>query len=278
MDLQNFSMSKKPSHIYIFFIIFTSLANYILSLDPKFLACRSFTCGDGQYIRYPFWVPNEQQSFCGHPNFKMICKDKNPVLTIANDDYIVKDIFYSNQTFLVANAAVYEDTCPAPLHNISLDQIPFSFSLDHSDFSIFYNCTSKPNYPTFGLDCASNSTRHSFAVFHKEALKLHNYSWEECHSLVDVPVDMQSGVNFTSLLLMNYSEILKMGFFLNWTAHDCSSCERSSGRCGFENNEFVCFCHDRPHLKTCDDGNSEGNFLISIVSSSFSYVSSRHGL
>ena len=60
MDLQNFSMSQKPSHIYIFFIIFTSLANYILSLDPKFLACRSFTCGDGQYIRYPFWVPNVQ--------------------------------------------------------------------------------------------------------------------------------------------------------------------------------------------------------------------------
>ena len=40
----------------------------------------------------------------------MICKDKNPVLTIANDDYIVKDIFYSNQTFLLANAAVYEYT------------------------------------------------------------------------------------------------------------------------------------------------------------------------
>uniref|UniRef100_A0A2N9HTX8 non-specific serine/threonine protein kinase n=1 Tax=Fagus sylvatica TaxID=28930 RepID=A0A2N9HTX8_FAGSY len=193
----------------------------------------------------------------------MICKDKNPVLTIANDDYIVKDIFYSNQTFLVANAAVYEDTCPVPLHNISLDKTPCSFSLDHSDFSIFYNCTSKPNYPTFGLDCASNSTRHSFAVFHKEALKLHNYSWEGCQSLVDVPVDMQSGVNFTSLLLMNYSEILKMGFFLNWTAHDCSSCERSSGRCGFENNEFVCFCHDRPHLKTCDDG--AGASLVGVL-------------
>ncbi len=49
MDLQNFLKSQKHS---IFFIIFTSLANYVLSLDPKFQACRSFTCGDGQYIRY----------------------------------------------------------------------------------------------------------------------------------------------------------------------------------------------------------------------------------
>ena len=261
MDLQNLSMSPKPSLICIFFIIFT-LLNYILSLDPKFQACIPCTCGDGPNISYPFWILHEQEPFCGNPNFTIICKDKSPVLTIANDDYIVKDIFYSNQSFLVANSVVYEDTCPAPLHNVSLGQTPFNFSLYNSDFSIFYNCSSMPYYPVYELDCASNSTHHSFAVFHKEALELHNYSLESCRSLVDVPVDV--GVNFTSLLLMNYTEVLKMGFSLNWSADDCSSCERSSGRCGFENNEFVCFCHDRPHLKTCNDGNSEGIFLIII--------------
>ena len=262
MDFQTFFMSPEPYLTYISFIIFTSLVNYILSLDPKFQACVPYTCGDGPNISYPFWILHEQEPFCGNPNFTIICKDKNPVLTIANDDYIVKDIFYSNQSFLVANSVVYEDTCPAPLHNVSLGQTPFNFSLYNSDFSIFYNCSSKPYYTVYELDCASNSTHHSFAVFHKEALELHNYSLESCRSLVDVPVDV--AVNFTSLLLMNYTEVLKMGFSLNWSAHDCSSCERSSGRCGFENNEFVCFCHDRPHLKTCNDGNSEGIFLIII--------------
>ena len=40
--------------------------------------------------------------------------------------------------------------------------------------------------------------------------------------MVDVPVDVRIGVNLTSLLLMNYTEVLKMGFSLNWNAHDCS--------------------------------------------------------
>ncbi|XP_050255397.1 LEAF RUST 10 DISEASE-RESISTANCE LOCUS RECEPTOR-LIKE PROTEIN KINASE-like 1.2 isoform X5 [Quercus robur] len=118
---------------------------------------------------------------------------------------------------------------------------------------MFYNCTSKPNYPIYELVCASNCTLHSFAVFHKEALELHNYSSDWCQSFVDVPVDVHNGVNFTSLLLMNYTDVLKMGFSLNWSAHDCNSCEKSNGRCRFENNEFVCFCGDRPHLETCDD-------------------------
>ena len=137
----------------------------------------------------------------------------------------------------MANAVVYEDACPAPLRNVSLDQTPFNFSLyHHIDFSIFYNYTSMPYYPKYGLDCSSNSTHHSFAVFHKEALVLYNFSLESCWSMVDVPVDVRIGVNLTSLLLMNYTEVLKMGFSLNWNAHDSSSCKRSSGQCGFQNN------------------------------------------
>ena len=89
MDLQNLSMSPKPSLICIFFISFTSLVNYILSLDPKFQACVPCTCGDGPNISYPFWILHEQEPFCGNPNFTIICKDKNPVLTIANEDYII---------------------------------------------------------------------------------------------------------------------------------------------------------------------------------------------
>jgi hypothetical protein len=64
-----------------------------------------------------------------------------------------------------------------------------------------------------------------------------------------------------SLLGENYGEVLKMGFLMNWTARNCSTCERSGGRCGFENNEFICFCRDRPRLKSCEAGNSSSNIL-----------------
>ncbi|KAL4633163.1 hypothetical protein ACB092_04G102400 [Castanea dentata] len=195
--------------------------NYILYLDPKFQASVPRTCGDGPNVSYPFWIPQEQEPFFGNPYFTIICNDKIP------------DIYYSNQSFLVAYAAVYEDACPAPLRNVSLDQTPFNFSLyHHIEFSIFYNCTSMPYYPKYGLDCASNSTHHSFAVFHEEALVLHNFSLESSWYMVVVPVDVCIGVNLTSLLLINYTEVLKMGFPLNWIAH----CKRSSGQCGFQNN------------------------------------------
>ena len=49
-----------------------------------------------------------------------------------------------------------------------------------------------------------------------------------------------------------------MAVLLNWTAHSCSGCETSDGRCGFTDNKFTCFCGDRPHMKACDDGNFVG--------------------
>ncbi|KAE8124900.1 hypothetical protein FH972_019743 [Carpinus fangiana] len=254
MDTQNFF----TSHICILFIIFTNLANHALSVNQKFQDCAPHACGKGPNISYPFWIRNEQESICGYPSFDITCNEQNPVLKISNDEYIIKDIFYSNHSLLVANAAAYRDACPTPLHNVSLDRTLFSLGMYLSNFFIVYNCTSLPQYPTYELDCASSDTLHSFAFSHEEA------SSETCQSLVDVPVDMRFGVNSTSLSQMNYTEILKTGFLLDWTAPNCSNCEQSGGRCGFDNSEFVCFCQDRAHHKTCDDGNSVGKFLIII--------------
>jgi hypothetical protein len=262
METQNFFTSQKPFHIFILFIIFifTNLANLTLSLNQKFQACTPRACGNGPNISYPFWIQDEQQPFCGYPNFGITCNEQNPVLEISNDEYIIKDIFHSDQSLLVANAAVYKDACPTPLHNVSLDRTPFNLTLYHTDLSFFYNCSSVPEYPTYAVPCASNDNFHSFAVFHKEAYQLE----KTCQSLVDVPVDMPIGGNLTSLSQMNYTEILKTGFLLTWSAPNCSNCENSGGRCGFDNSEFVCFCLDGDHHKTCYDGNSVGNSLIII--------------
>ena len=66
-----------------------------------------------------------------------------------------------------------------------------------------------------------------------------------------------------SLLGENYGEVLKMGFLMNWTAHNCSTCESSGGRWGYE---FNCSCRDRRRLKSCDAGNCSSN--ISFIPSS----------
>ena len=66
--------------------------------------------------------------------------------------------------------------------------------------------------------------------------------------MVDVPVDVRIGVNLTSLLLMIVAVVREVAD--NMDSRIISL--------------FVCFCHDQAQLKTCDDGTSEGNFLIII--------------
>lgn len=183
--------------------------------------------------------------------------NKNPILRTSNYEFLVKDIYYSNSSFTVANIDVYEDKCPVPLYNYTFDQTPFTYSSENWNLSFFYNCSTEPiDYPTYEVDCAKNATHFSFADFHKEALEHKNYSLNECQFMVTTPLNINEAVNISSLLRMNYTEILKMGFVLNWTAPDCHYCEKSGGRCGFDGNQFLCFCKDKSYLKSCGSGNN----------------------
>ena len=59
---------------------------------------------------------------------------------------------------------------------------------------------------------------------------------------------------------MDYIELLKNGFSLEWTGINCVECQLSIGRCGSdENNDAVCFCPDRPHTKHCNDGEAKND-------------------
>lgn len=246
----------------ILFTILAFLHKPTLCIDPSFKACEPQSCGNGPTISFPFWLPHAQEPFCGYPNFKLSCDArKNPVIRISNNNYVVKDIFYSNHSFLAANAEVYDEDekCPVPRHNISLEGTPFGFGSHHRlNLSFFYNCSAMPSgYALpFRVDCLAGGdpARSSFATFHVAALERANYSVGSCGSTVGVPADVASDVEFDRLLGMNYTEILKMGFVLNWTSFGCAGCRKSGGRCGFKGNEFACFCSDGPHERTCNDG------------------------
>ncbi|XVE64030.1 hypothetical protein DITRI_Ditri07aG0068700 [Diplodiscus trichospermus] len=231
------------------------MATKTQSEDSRFSACVPRGCGNGLNISYPFWISGEQESFCGYPNSEISSKEAHPILKISDDSYIMKDIFYNNNSLLVANAVVDEDDCPTPRQNLSFDTTPFSLSPENVNLSFLYDCKELPDYHTYPVSCASNASLHSFAVLHIEALENTNYSVESCQTLVNAPVYINGIANFVRLLDMNYTEVLRMGFALNWTVYNCSNCMRSGGRCGFDStNEFVCFCSDGSHHKTCNDG------------------------
>ncbi|XP_039007369.1 LEAF RUST 10 DISEASE-RESISTANCE LOCUS RECEPTOR-LIKE PROTEIN KINASE-like 1.2 [Hibiscus syriacus] len=260
MDPQKLINFRSFPYVMIIFLITLAMAPGTMSADSHFEACMRRSCGNGPDISYPFWIFKEQESFCGYPNFEITCKEKDPILKISEETYIIRDIFYNNNSLLVVNSVVHEDHCPTPWKNVSLDRTPFSLSPDNVNLSILYYCEGQPTYHTYPVSCASNTSFHSFAVFHKEALENTNYSIESCQTLIESPVYVNDGVSFVSLLRMNYTDVLKLGFVLNWIAHSCSNCKRSGGRCGFGNtDEFVCFCSDGPHPKTCNDGNCIGH-------------------
>ncbi|KAE8688014.1 putative serine/threonine-protein kinase [Hibiscus syriacus] len=48
-------------------------------------------------------------------------------------------------------------------------------------------------------------------------------------------------------------DVVRRGFVLNWIASNCSLCEATGGKCGFDygSYHFKCFCPDRPHSARC---------------------------
>ncbi|KAK3026656.1 hypothetical protein RJ639_040683 [Escallonia herrerae] len=69
-----------------------------------------------------------------------------------------------------------------------------------------------------------------------------------CNTSTVVPVDLVHG----DVGGDEYEELLTRGFMLNWKAGDCSVCENSGGRCGFElSSIFGCWICHFPNYSRC---------------------------
>ncbi|KAF5189668.1 LEAF RUST 10 DISEASE-RESISTANCE LOCUS RECEPTOR-LIKE PROTEIN KINASE-like 1.2 [Thalictrum thalictroides] len=242
-------------------ILLVLLVETTLSADQQYEACEPRQCGDNLKVRFPFWIQNQHQSYCGHPGFEITCKDEEmAMIRVSNNDYIVRNISYEAYSVLVVHSDAYlDESCPTPLHNISLNDAPFEFGPRYLNLYFFYNCTSSPReYFTYPVPCATNinTSRHSFAAFlHQMGLEYLNASSQNCQSMVNAPVEMEEGA-YQNLERMTYADILREGFLLNWgvARNNCTICETSGGRCGFDRDEFICFCPDRPHSRSCSKG------------------------
>lgn len=221
------------SHVFI--IMFSSLITKTQCADQNYTVCAPQSCGNLSSISYPFWMPTKQESHCGHPNFKVSCKNNTiPILRVSNHDYVITHVDYLNHSFHLVYALVYDEsiTCPTPLNNLTLEHTPFSFSTNSAEFFLFYNCSNLPKeyYVYYPISFKAgegdqNDTLKSFGDFHFEDLVEQNYSLGLCESVVAVPMDldtdMESGSHgASSYWKMNYRQILSQGFTLNWTLHD----------------------------------------------------------
>ncbi|KAJ8570177.1 hypothetical protein K7X08_006754 [Anisodus acutangulus] len=226
------------------------------AIDKQFVACYPVSCRYGPRISFPFYIQDEQESYCGYPGFGLNCSVQGfPVVHIAENEYIVENISYQDHIFKLKNSVFNGTTsngCVSEIKNVSLDNRPFKFVND-SRIYLLSKCNGSITEPLLkhkiglGFGCGEeNGNDFGLAMFGEDvnfesALQL-------CKKHVVVPVEMLGNEQ-----VIDYQVILRRGFRLNWTASNCSECAESGGRCGFDiqNFQFKCFCTDRPHAASC---------------------------
>ncbi|KAH7516494.1 hypothetical protein FEM48_Zijuj10G0141000 [Ziziphus jujuba var. spinosa] len=247
------------------FLLFLPNQHFVGSVDRYYLDCSvpARTCPDNQTIRFPFYLRDQQKSFCGYPGFEVSCdEDGHSILNLSVDDpYIVRQISYHNRSLIVSNAAISHNSTPnciPPLQSMSFPNERFELPKQNHLLS---NCY-PPRVPEYEIGCSSeNATNWVLGVPENDKQKLGNLS-KQCGDgkVVVLPVKYYN----RSDEIVGMRQVLSRGFELTWKADDCSRCQRTGGVCGFNASSslFHCYCKDRPHLvycRACKQGFSCGN-------------------
>ncbi|XP_062110058.1 LEAF RUST 10 DISEASE-RESISTANCE LOCUS RECEPTOR-LIKE PROTEIN KINASE-like 1.2 isoform X2 [Humulus lupulus] len=258
-------LQKLIIHELLFHVWMSIHFNSLLA-DPRYEACQPKNCGDGLNISYPFYVEGAGADFCGLEGFRITCRENKTIFMTSRGPYIVKNISYENQTVRLVDLDVVNASCAVPKHYFSFDDnSPFDYSSSLANLQFFYMCNQSfsPPFETASVACVSNSSRHSFvALFPDHNFKRNrdiSYSDLSCKSQVAVPVDLEGNWQFNrTIRTVNYTELLMSGFSIVW--HDsygdtCVNCKAIDGRCGFQNNQSLCFCSpDEPRHSYCSVG------------------------
>lgn len=277
--------------IFTTIFFFTILPELTLSsghIDSHYLACNiSRSCGNGLIIKYPFYIKNQQQPYCGYPGFRLSCNNKgNPVLKLPgnNNDLVVHEIFYYNQSILLSHDSNNSCIDVHEIRNLSLPENQFKFAPNQSEIFLFPNCKNSSQkgflqrYKVGGggrgranvcMSGGGSKQNDTFVAVFKDNPNLGNVS-RECGEGVAVTVDYKYHGDDDDMIT---GEIIGRGFMLNWIAGNCSVCEQSGGKCGFNETtyQFKCFCTDRAHALKCSEHESitSGTFFSFLLILSF---------
>ncbi|KAJ6718805.1 LEAF RUST 10 DISEASE-RESISTANCE LOCUS RECEPTOR-LIKE PROTEIN KINASE-LIKE 1.4 [Salix purpurea] len=245
--------------VNLFIATFFLLAKKASCTDPQFLACEPKSCG-GQNINFPFHIQNAQQEYCGYPGFAISCNEKNKtVLSLSDNEYIIQEIDYQNHSLRLSNAVGFgkNTSCSPQIQNISLNGDRFRQPTNRTGLFLFYNCNSTllgndTKLLKHKVDCSGESANVSTLAMLDDDPLLGSAS-EKCGAGVVAPVDVYRGENVST------GKMLERGFVMNWVASNCSECDESGGRCGFNitTYQFKCFCPDRPHARSCKSENKK---------------------
>ncbi|KAL8201132.1 hypothetical protein R6Q57_012471 [Mikania cordata] len=274
-------MKKLKKCINLLFLSFF-LFNPSFCLDPRYGFCVPKDCGDGLNITYPFFINNLQDPSCGYPGFNLTCNNGSSILQLSGNDFTVKQIDRVTRHIRLQNAAILANQtefCSSKIKNLTLDPNRFTFDNARTTQLVFIsNCsgTFSNDLERYRIRSCEKSMEFVMAANDKN---LRNVT-DGCGGggeIVETPVELVGGGGSVVVDGGNYTEVAERGFLLRWFSADCSDCERSGGKCGFNTPtyQFICFCPDRPHRTTCIIGgknNSAVKIAIGVGSPILSFV------
>uniref|UniRef100_A0A0D9V4D1 Protein kinase domain-containing protein n=1 Tax=Leersia perrieri TaxID=77586 RepID=A0A0D9V4D1_9ORYZ len=223
----------------------------------------STTCGNIS-IRYPFYfsdktreINGSSNSYCGYPGLAIDCDDGKLTLQLNGaDKYKVNNISYgsiTNVSLVDRDFVDYSSGCTKVDHNVTTPPASWLFFPDMSvEYLVFFLGCSFMNLPRKNTDpitCRFIGLAGQSYVIPKDQVLPGNWS-QFCNQIFEVPVLKYQPVDPNSDAWRNggYGQVLRQGFQLSWNdtgrPPNCTQCEESKGRCGFnQNGEFLsCLC------------------------------------
>ncbi|XP_059640717.1 LEAF RUST 10 DISEASE-RESISTANCE LOCUS RECEPTOR-LIKE PROTEIN KINASE-like 1.2 isoform X1 [Cornus florida] len=278
MYAQLFSLSLSHYCSTIFLLLFITTFSTSQSEDHEmFSECRNQTYNCGQNIKgigYPYWGDGRPQ-YCGHPLFQLKCQNNDyPVIDIDDHTFRVLGINSSGYTITMARLDLWDNHCPQTLTNITLNTTFFGYPSTVRNLYIFYNCTSN-----FTIDfvirnnftCDFDGSSESNGFYADESflrIQLNGSYGTSCEDGIEVSV-LKTSLDGLWNGSVNLQKALNLGFEVIYNTDDfqCAACETSGGTCGFNlaTREFVCFCHDQPHRRTCQDRGHKLNLGLKFI-------------
>ncbi|KAL2626025.1 hypothetical protein AAZV13_07G086400 [Glycine max] len=233
--------------------------------------CEPSKCGNLN-ISYPFWKKSNTnvQEFCGYPEFGLECLDDQAIMIFPTDRYQVTDINYDIHSITLLDIDVLGQPCPRARHNVSLHNLPLSFSSLDFNLSFYFNCSSYPSSIQH-IGCMEHDKYQSYVFKTGDEAESNGFDWlRHCEEHVVVTVK-QDEIEISSLIT-GFGDAMQKGFVLDWMrAQDCAVCEESNGYCRFDQatKQSRCLCSDgRTEAKSCKKGkiNWKVKLIIGVVS------------
>ncbi|KAL5079568.1 hypothetical protein RYX36_007989 [Vicia faba] len=250
-------------NIVLFLTLFL-IPTQVNSDAKSYKSCAPFTCGNFTNITYPFWNINDQQSYCGHPNFTLDCQKNNLTIDINSQKFHIIDMNQTSQLLKIARLDFWSydaaNVTSCPNTNVSLNLDFFKYTSNDENYNLLSDCDTLPTN-SYGSPLSSEVSQEISCLIDSKPqdaylvlnTKMADFTNLECKNNIQVYGPKSSIIEDSDTGVVN---VLREGFEVGWSVVEediCNYCKKYGGRCGYNTtkNAFMCICPNQLSFGDC---------------------------